>query len=199
MLVPARPFPEPLRRALERILRRARPRLDAPGIARIIDQLREADDVVTVLRAGPDPAANTTRLHRLSAAVKRLREPLEEIAAAGLLADAKARLRYDDNLESRMLEGLTMLSELITAARPKPRRPKGGRPPGGAALAPGIPTLAPRWFAAEVAAILRARGIQPSQHQDGLLADLLRQLWPHTMRKELPGDIRRLLRGACTE
>lgn len=117
--------------------------------------------------------------------------------AQGWLDDAKARMDYARDLDHRLLEGLDMLSELTAWARPQRRQPKGGRPRGGTALAPGIPAIAPRWFAAEVATILRAHGGSPSQHQDGILADLLRALWPHVMASELNGDIRRLLHHAC--
>jgi hypothetical protein len=198
MLIPDRPFPPALRRDLEKVLRRVRPRLDASAMARIIHQLREADDVVTVLRASLDPASIGGMLDALSRAATPFRRALEATIAHGLLDDAKARLRYASDLERRLLEGLDMLAELTAAARPKKRRPKGGHPEVGAGLALGVQVIAPRWFAAQVAAVLRDHGAQPSQHLDGWFADLLRMLWPHVLRSELPsGDIRRLLRFAC--
>jgi hypothetical protein len=198
MQVPDRPFPPNLRCELERILRKARPRLDPPAVAHIIEELRVADDVVTVLRASLDPASIGGMLDTLSRAVTPFRRALEAITAHGLLDDAKARLGYASDLERRLIEGLDMLVEITMAARPHRRQPKGGRPVGGAALVPGVQPSAPRWFAAQVAAVLRQHGTKPSQHLEGWFADLLRTLWPHVMRSSLPpGDIRRLLRLAC--
>lgn len=200
MLVPERPFPAELRQALEKILRGVRrPRLEGGAIATIIDQLREADDVVSVLRAGPDPVADAILLDQLVMASRRLRSALVATMEKGLLDDSKARLGYAATVDQRMIEGLDMLAALTAAARPRPRHPKGGRPRGGAARGPGALAYVnvPLWLAAEVATVLRAHGVQPSAHQDGIFADLLRALWPHVMRAELTGDIRRLLRSAC--
>jgi hypothetical protein len=197
MLVPFREFPDDLRRDLAKILRKVRPRLDDSAIAGIIDQLREADDVVTVLRVSPDPARTAAALETLDRQAARFGKAL--MATTGLLDVAKAALGYVPDLEQQLLEGLDMLAELTAAARPRPRRPKGGRPHAGAALAPGVQAMAPRWFAANVAAILRKHGARPSQHLDGIWADLLRTLWPHVMKAELTGDIRRLLRAAATD
>jgi hypothetical protein len=199
VLVPERPFPAELRQALEKILRWARPRLEAGAIATIIGQLREVDDVVSVLRAGTEPVADAILLGKLVVASRRLRSALVATMEKGLLDGAKARLGYAGTVDQQMVEGLDILAELTVGARPRPRHPKGGRPRGGAAR--GGSGLAyvnvPLWFAAEVATVLRAHGVQPSEYQDGRFADILRTLWPHVMKVELTGDIRRLLRSAC--
>jgi hypothetical protein len=197
MLVPESVFPVGVRRDLEMILRGARPRLDNAAIAAVIAAIQDAQDAVTVMRAGPDPAADTEALDRLGGAARCLQSGLEAARESGLLDSAKAQLGYAPDLEGRLLEALAMLAEAIAKARPRPRRPRGGRPPGGAALAPGTPALAVRWFTAQVVSILRRHGVRVSSYNDGLPADLLRALWPQIMGADLGGDIRRLLQAAC--
>ncbi len=179
-------------------LRRARPR---PNVAAIIRALEKAAQVVTIIRASSDPATVHLAFERLILAASKFRRALAEArrAADDLLAGAKARLRFTPDFEERLIEGLDMLEALVAAATPRRRNPKGGRPRGGAALVAGVPALASRWLAPQVADILRAHGVKPSQHNDGLYADVLRAIWSPVIGSELHGDIRRLLRDGCTQ
>jgi hypothetical protein len=165
-------------------------------LCRVIRALEGAAEVVAVLRGdGRDPDSIRETVGRCARLAQLLRTELASVdrMADDLTRDALILRGVEPSFFQKLGDDLNTLEEVLRAAEPPKRpahRPKGaGRVEG---VAPGITN----WLGAEVARILRAHDIKPTQHRDGVFADVVRALWPAIFGVEAPSEMQFLLRSA---